>query len=705
MEKDKVFPENSPESPDLLIIYPHINHIPDSRTLLEIGVYCETVRRGGVSTSVLMLGNRREPERIMQTVRKFSPRMVLYYMTHYQDKFLDETAPELKKSIPEVHFCCGGAPPTIEPEKYLSITGIDSILLGEGETAIVDFCSSFFGGKSISEIRNFWFKKGDREFVKNPLRPLIEDLDILPFPDRSFYNAARQVERERGALPVIASRGCSCFCKFCACPQFREVYKGKGNYDRSRSVGNVISEINQCQKEYDFREVVFLDEMFPVSKMWMKDFAQRYPGDAGIPFRASTSVERLDDETLEMFKIAGCSEIILGIETGNAAFRNRICDRNIGNDKVRDAVERIKKAGIKVAFNVMTGLPLETEDMARETVAFCRDLKPSRVIPHIFLPSPGTPLYHYCRDNNYFSDRNPLELKEDESMLDLPMLPEEVISRTYHRLKMLNGFMVYRKKRDPDIYADLIELFLHKESDSKNRLPIYCDEKYKDGLRRFCLIQKPNTKLSIPLKIKAPGYIRFAVGLDPSYRLYTGAARYRFSIILIQNGKEDTVFEKFLKPGEDQRDRAWREYELPLLDIEDGNAFIRLEYRTPSKTTIPIKGLWAEPVISQRMSSWQASYHSEYEISQLKEKAEKAQRLLDETMAQNKAIAAEFAEISRENDQLLSALKTIEERLADAESREQQLMDRVKELLKIKRDYEKTLTGKMKKIFGKTGKE
>jgi radical SAM superfamily enzyme YgiQ (UPF0313 family) len=66
--------------------------------------------------------------------------------------------------------------------------------------------------------------------------PLIQDLDVLPFPKRELIDYKKYKFENRISTSLIASRGCNLECRFCA---IREKF-------RWRNVEDVLEEIKYC---------------------------------------------------------------------------------------------------------------------------------------------------------------------------------------------------------------------------------------------------------------------------------------------------------------------------------------------------------------------------------------------------------------------------------------------------------------------------
>ncbi|MBN1900732.1 radical SAM protein [Candidatus Sumerlaeota bacterium] len=686
---------------DLLILYPRINAPCSPRDLLELGTCLQMLRDADFNASVFPVYEKTSPEILSETVNQYNPGMVLYYIHPRHISFLKSIAPVLKETFLNIHFCCGGSLSTLDPDFVISIMGIDSLVIGEWEIPILELISSLRKKEDYSSLRNFWFKTPLLEYKKNPLRPLLEGLDILPYPDRGFYPHERLVDACNGALPIMTSRGCPCDCLFCPASHYRDIYKGKGAFYRMRSPNHVIGEILELRSRIPFSSVLFTDRIFPAKKEWLLAFSDQFHSQVNLPFHIACTVEQLDKETIELLIIAGCSSVKLGIETGNEAFRKRIANKNNGNDKIINTVKYLKDAGIAVYASYLLGLPLETEDLARESLEFNDKIAPEKTRVNVFYPVPSTSLFNYCVDKQYFSNRNPDDLAKDESILNLPFLSSQAIKDFYLRFQAANCRQQMTKSRKPAGFCDI--LFQFSQCDLEETEAVTCGQFTLSGQSHICLAQSPNTKLTLPITLKSQSYFKFGIGLEPTLLPFDSNASFRFTLVLIQDEKERILFEKYLKPSEEPKDFEWSHYELPIPDAKEGEALIRLEYRTSLKGTHPVRGLWRHPYITGRMSDADVKPASftEEEFYQLQKNLLQANLLLERANQEKQNLNKALSLLENEKNDLLALLSGLEENVLRLKEENRFSREEIIRLEKIRKAYEKTLSARLKKLFRK----
>lgn len=185
----------------------------------------------------------------------------------------------------------GGIHPTIAPDACVGEA--DMICVGEGEGAIKDLAERIRDGKTFANIENLWVNT-QSGVVKNPMRPLITDLNNVPFPaygkDSFFFIDNNRMRRDDPTLLynrffVLGARGCPFLCSYCANSILQKQYTGLGRYVRRRSPTNVVEEIQLDAVTRKNRTIViFYDEVFGLDTTWLDEFCRLYKQNVGLPF-------------------------------------------------------------------------------------------------------------------------------------------------------------------------------------------------------------------------------------------------------------------------------------------------------------------------------------------------------------------------------------------------------------------------------------
>lgn len=340
-------------------------------------------------------------ENLEKKVQEYKPDFIGYSIITGNQDFYDKINKKLKERYNFISIA-GGPHPTFFPE-MLEKSSFDAICIGEGEEAIIKFLEK----PNSKEISNFWFKN-ERDIKKNPIRPLIKNLDNISFPDREIVFKYPEI-RDGPIKHFIASRGCPFNCSYCFNESYAEIYKGKGKRVRFRSVDNLLEEVEQViQTPTKF--VYFQDDTFILNPSWIKEFSRKYKKRINLPFHCHMRANLIMKDMIKDLKKAGCYSAHIAAESGNEIIRKEILNRNMTNEQIYNAVNLLKKYKIKVMLQNMLGLPFTSLKNDFETLELNIKCQPDYAWASIFQPYPKTELGERClKEGIYtgdFSDLN-----------------------------------------------------------------------------------------------------------------------------------------------------------------------------------------------------------------------------------------------------------------------------------------------------------
>ena len=339
----------------------------------------------------LCIVNQEDP---IEAVREFKPGIVGYSVTTGLQHYYLQLNRGIKEKS-DVFSVFGGPHPTFFPE-MIEEEGVDGICIGEGEGAILDLAAALENGSLEPNIQNWWFKLNG-EVVRNAVRPYIEDLDTLPFPDRELVYSQHRPTRNSKIKHFFSGRGCPYDCTYCFNHALFEIYKGLGRRARKRSVDVVLEEISHVRERYPLAFVVFLDDTFTIRGDWMAEFAEKYPGRIGLPFFCNVRANLVTEELVEQLRQAGCVSVGMGIEAGNDRIRNEVLQRNMSKEQILGACQLLRGAGINVMSTNMVGLPTGGLEDDLETLKLNIKCRPAFANAFIFQPYPRTQLGELAR--------------------------------------------------------------------------------------------------------------------------------------------------------------------------------------------------------------------------------------------------------------------------------------------------------------------
>ncbi len=329
-------------------------------------------------------------KQLMEEVRKFKPDIAAFSAVTGYHHWVVSLAELIKNNYSSsVKTVIGGPHATFFPE-IINEPSIDFVCRGEGEGALKDLADCLDQGGDTSKIRNMWTVR-DGKLIKNDIRPLIDNLDELPFPDRTDYYKYKHLY-ENPVKRLISGRGCPYDCAFCFNHSSKKLYENKGKYVRRRSPENVIEELQQILDMVPVKTFRFEDDLFGSQKQWLRSFNRLYAEHIRKPFICSIRADLMDEEIISGLKEAGCINVIFGIETGNEKLRNEVLRKSLTNEQIIRAGALLKKYNMNFCTTNIFGIPGETYENASETIQMNLNLKPTFVWCSIFQPYPRTQL-------------------------------------------------------------------------------------------------------------------------------------------------------------------------------------------------------------------------------------------------------------------------------------------------------------------------
>jgi anaerobic magnesium-protoporphyrin IX monomethyl ester cyclase len=265
-----------------------------------------------------------------------------------------------------------------------------------------------------------WRRHG--EVTVNRDRPFIKNLDDLPMPLHHLLPLDRyRMPMIRGPYSfIVTSRGCPAGCTFC-------IKHVSYQYAvRLRSAPKIVDEIHQL-RALGVGQVHMYADLFTVQRDQVMELCrllvqERLP----LGWTCNSRVDYVDQEMLQMMARAGCVLIAWGLESGNEALLKR-ARKGYRLDQARQALRWARAAGIKNWGYFIIGLPGETVDTIRQTIAFAKALPLDIALFHVAAPHPGTPLFFEVVENGWFRPgTNWEEIDMDRAtVLDYPNLKAE----------------------------------------------------------------------------------------------------------------------------------------------------------------------------------------------------------------------------------------------------------------------------------------
>ncbi|MDD5448788.1 MAG: radical SAM protein [Actinomycetota bacterium] len=380
--------------------------LAEGRIYLGIAYLSAVLKLHGHETSLLHLVAPPEREWLTEMVKKENPDIIGFSSTTHNFRHVQKWAEWLKEDV-GVPTICGGVHPTIAPEEVVETPGIDFACRGEAEETLLEFCEKLESSKDPSGVGGIWLKRNG-EIIRNPTRPLLTDLDSLPFPDRDIFNPALFCAEQLPRGTVMASRGCPYRCAYCSNHAQRNTYPNPKDYVRYRSPENVVEEIVELiSGDPRIEYIRFDDDILNPNPQWLEELSALYRKRVNMPFICNSRANYMDKKTAQTLAEMGCTVVCMGIESGNEWLRKNVLKRRMSDETITRAFRETQEAGLKTVSTNMVGLPLEEAQMILDTIKLNASCRPDTIQVSNFVPYPSTDLFELCKEKGLIPHERP----------------------------------------------------------------------------------------------------------------------------------------------------------------------------------------------------------------------------------------------------------------------------------------------------------
>ena len=336
----------------------------------------------------------RDYQDVLEEIKRFKPDVIaLTAVTPSIIKTVN-LAEKIKKTWSSVPIVIGGPHFTAIPEQtLLDYPVFDFGVVGEGEATLKELVEALAAQRSPLEVSGVVFR-GNGKVIFGAPRPVIKDLDSLPFPAWDLldgfprhYHPALFKYKKLPSTHVITARGCPNKCIFCDTSVFsRQI--------RFHSSEYVLEMIGYLVNRFGVREIVFEDDQFLIKKERVAEICGGFlKAKWGISWCCSGRVNSVNDlELLRLMKRSGCWQINYGIESGNQEILNS-AHKGITIAQIERAVGLTHEAGILSKGYFILGLPHETQKSITNTIHFAKNLPLNDMSAFILTPFPGSEMY------------------------------------------------------------------------------------------------------------------------------------------------------------------------------------------------------------------------------------------------------------------------------------------------------------------------
>ena len=353
-------------------------------------------------------------------------------------------AEELKKIKPAVMIGMVGAKVAVDAEGSLRASlAIDFVAREEFDYT----CKEIAEGRPLAEVLGISYLLPDGTVRHNDPRPMIEDMDALPFV-APVYKRDLKIDNyfigylQHPYVSIYTGRGCRSKCTFCLWPQ-----TVGGHRYRVRSAENVIAEAKWIKENLpEVKELMFDDDTFTdTSNIPRVEAIARGLSALGMTWSCNAKAN-VPYKTLKIMKENGLRLLLVGYESGDDQILLNI-KKGLRTHIARRFTEDCRKLRIKIHGTFILGLPGETKETIEKTIAYAKEINPHTIQVSLAAPYPGTTLYQQAVDNGWLNENKVINLVNDKGVqlaaISYPHLSEQEI---FHGIEDFYKRFYFRKK-------------------------------------------------------------------------------------------------------------------------------------------------------------------------------------------------------------------------------------------------------------------
>lgn len=296
----------------------------------------------------------------------------------------------IKLNFPDKITVLGGPHISALPlETMTECSDIDIGVIGEGEMTFCSLCDAMRSKRGIDLCQGVIFRRGNVLVRTDPM-PLIENIDVIPFPDRHYLDNFNRYHHHflregRRTSSMITSRGCPHACLFCDQTIF-------GRRVRGHSPAYICEEIKMLKAVFHINFISFEDDCFNYNSERLKNVClEIIKKNLDISWGCSVRIDTIDREDVLIMKKAGCNKVYIGIETMNKRIQ-KLINKQINESLLLEKIKMLKNFDIRINASFVIGFPTETKEEIEETIDKAVQLPIDGAFFCLYTPYPKTPL-------------------------------------------------------------------------------------------------------------------------------------------------------------------------------------------------------------------------------------------------------------------------------------------------------------------------
>jgi len=410
----------------LALINININQDPSPPTgLASIATYIE---KNINSVEITVIDSNFED--VFKNINEIKPDVIgLSAMTVEYSKAI-EIGKKIKK-INNAPIIIGGVHISTLPVSLEKI--FDLGIIGEGEETMLELVKLYekkhmFNIEDLEKIKGIvYYAKG--KIKTTEARPLIKDLDCIPFPDKkyihkNYFKKRINFDKKLVTYPIMTSRGCPYRCLFCSTSRFWKTI-------RFNSAGHVVAEIKDLIKNYKVERITIWDDLFTIKKDRIEKITELLKKEkllGKVTFECMARVNTITDDICIALKKMGVVFLNFGFESGNKRVL-KMLKQNVSIEQNKEAILLGKKYGFMVFGSLIFGSPTETLEEMDDTIKFIDFAVKNRIDglwTFVMTPFPGTPIWDIAKERGKVSEHMNWKLLSHQSIKNPLLLDKNI---------------------------------------------------------------------------------------------------------------------------------------------------------------------------------------------------------------------------------------------------------------------------------------
>jgi radical SAM superfamily enzyme YgiQ (UPF0313 family) len=296
----------------------------------------------------------------------------------------------------------------------------------------------------------------DGKICDRGLSPIAHDLESLEFPEKELYYRFNPSLSK--IYTIIASRGCPYLCTYCNSATMNTLYRQYGeHYHRTRSVYNVITELEMAKEKYKPSYIMFFDDVFGSKQGWLQEFAQQYRTRVGLPYYCQTSPLIHNEESLQLLAESGCCLLELGFQSANSQVRQEILNRRESNTNMEKLILLANRKGIFTELDLIFHLPGENKKHITEALDFVQKTRPKWVNVAFLQFHPKTTIIDIALDHNMLNQEKVVRIEQGMYAFSMRLVVKSGLGKQYRILLFQMFFASLLPKNISSVFIRWVE--------------------------------------------------------------------------------------------------------------------------------------------------------------------------------------------------------------------------------------------------------